>query len=137
MCIQNTIYTFVHFNKMRMKKILIIIAAVVVAAGAGMVYARYFFVFGRGVKTGTLNQIVEKGYIFKTYEGRLILSGMHSSGAGMLQSNTFDFSASPAAASQLMQADNHALRLYYSEYKHALPWRGNSRYVVDSVFVIY
>jgi hypothetical protein len=57
-------------------------------------------------------------------------SGMHSSGTGMLQSNTFDFSASPAAARQLMQADNHALRLYYSEYKHVLPWRGNSRYVV-------
>jgi hypothetical protein len=120
-----------------MKKIVIIVAALLLVA-VGMVYTQFFFVFGTGVKTGTLNQIVHKGYIFKTYEGRLILDGVYSQQAGMVQSNSFDFSvAKPDVATQLMQVDNNAVRLHYSEYKHSLPWRGNSRYVVDSVTVIY
>ena len=42
---------------------------------AGFFYFRFYFVFGEGVKAGELNQVVYKGYVWKTYEGRLIQSG--------------------------------------------------------------
>jgi hypothetical protein len=102
-----------------------------------VIYTQFYFVFGVGVKTGTLNQIVYKGYMFKTYEGRLILDGVYSQQAGMLQSNAFDFSVvKKSVADRLMTVDNAAVRLHYSEYKHTLPWRGNSKYVVDSIVIL-
>ena len=39
---------------------------VLIAALAGWVYYRYYFVFGEGVKSGELNYVVKKGVIFKT-----------------------------------------------------------------------
>ena len=36
---------------------------------AGVVYYRYYIVFGEGVKSGILNYAVKKGNVFKTYEG--------------------------------------------------------------------
>lgn len=48
--------------------------------------------FGSGVKSGTLNYVVLKGDIFKTYEGKLIMEGIESRTQGQLQSNSFLFS---------------------------------------------
>ena len=48
--------------------------------------------FGEGVKSGELNYVVKKGYIFKTYEGKLIQSGFRSRTPGTVQSYEFEFS---------------------------------------------
>ena len=37
-------------------------------------YVRYYWVFGTGTKAGVLNTFLYKGYIFKTYEGKIIQS---------------------------------------------------------------
>ena len=64
-------------NNMSIKtKIISIITLVVVLALTGFFYFRFYFVFGEGVKAGDLNQVMYKGYVFKTYEGRLIQSGL-------------------------------------------------------------
>ena len=46
-----------------------------VIAFAIFFYIRFYFVFGDGVKAGELNQFTYKGYVFKTYEGKLIQAG--------------------------------------------------------------
>ena len=47
---------------------------------------KFYFVFGSGVKAGEMNFFVYKGYIFKTYEGRLIQAGYNSkNNAGTIQ----------------------------------------------------
>ena len=56
-------------------KIITISSIVLILALAAFVFFRFYFVFGEGVKAGQLNQVMYKGYIFKTYEGRLIQSG--------------------------------------------------------------
>ena len=61
-----------------MKKFLVIIITFLVIVIAGFMYWRYLWVFGEGVKAGELNYVVRKGYIFKTYEGKLIQSGLRS-----------------------------------------------------------
>lgn len=117
-----------------MKKVLIIALVILVLAGAGLFWWRHYFVFGEGVKAGTLNYLVRKGYIFKTWEGKLIQSGLKSSEPGSLQSNEFQFSiADRKVAASLERASGKFVELRYKEYLSPLPWRGVSKYVVTEV----
>ena len=101
-------------------------------------FFKFYFVFGSGVKAGELNFIVYKGYVFKTYEGRLIQSGYNSkNNAGTIQSNEFNFSVkNENVAHQLERCAGKRVELHYNEYFGALPWRGMSKYVVDSVLSV-
>jgi hypothetical protein len=119
------------------KKVGSIIAVIVVIVLIAICYYRYFFVFGEGVKAGELNYVVKKGYVFKTYEGKLIQSGIRSREAGTIQSYEFEFSvANDSLANVLMNNSGNYYDLHYKEYKHALPWRGFSPYVVDKIIRI-
>lgn len=60
-------------------KVISIASLVVVIALVAFIYFRFYFVFGEGVKAGELNFVVYKGYVFKTYEGRLIQAGFKGS----------------------------------------------------------
>ena len=94
----------------------------------------YYYPFARGIKTGKLNYVVYKGLVFKTYEGKLIQSGIKSSKDGGIQSNEFEFSiARKSIAEKLMHAGGKTVELQYTEYFKAIPWRGYSRYVVDGI----
>ncbi len=116
------------------RKFILITASLVVLVLAIMVYYRYFFVFGEGVKSGDLNYIVKKGYVFKTYEGKIIQSGIKSKQMGTVQSNEFEFSvADEDVAKKMMANSGKNFEVHYREYKGALPWRGFSVYVVDSI----
>jgi hypothetical protein len=117
-----------------MKKVLSIVILVIVVILAVVIWWRYYFVFGEGVKAGNLNFFVKKGYVFKTYEGRLIQDGFKSTAPGALQSNEFEFSVtSDSIAAILEQNSGKQVELRYKEYLHKLPWRGNSNYVVFEV----
>jgi hypothetical protein len=117
-----------------MRKFLLIITLVVVAILLGFFGYKYYFVFGEGVKAGELNFFVQKGYVFKTYEGRLIQTGYRSKQLTGLQSNEFQFSvANERVAQQLMRASGKMVELHYKEYLGAIPWRGYSNFIVDSV----
>jgi hypothetical protein len=100
-------------------------------------YFRFFFVFGEGSKAGELNFFVKKGYVFKTYEGRVIQTGYNSKVPGSIQSNEFEFSVvNEKVAQQLMSNSGAFMELHYKEYLGALPWRGMSKYVVDSIISV-
>ena len=93
--------------------------------------------FGEGSKAGELNFFVKKGYVFKTYEGRVIQTGYNSKVPGSIQSNEFEFSVvNERVAQQLMSNSGAFMELHYKEYLGALPWRGMSKYVVDSVISV-
>ena len=96
-------------------------------------YYRYFWVFGTGVKSGELNYVVHKGVLFKTYEGKMIQTGIKSQ-EGSFQSLEFLFSVEdPKVAEQLMVNSGNQFNLHYKEYIAPLPWRGHSEFVVDSI----
>lgn len=115
-------------------------AAVVLIALAAFFFFRFHFVFGEGVKAGELNQVVYKGYIFKTYEGRLIQSGLRGTGAKgavTMESYVFEFSVSDKEiADSLMRCGGKTVELGYKEYLGALPWRGQQKYVVDKIISV-
>lgn len=100
---------------------------------SAVVYFRYFWVFGTGVKAGELNYVVHKGVVFKTYEGKMIQTGVRSQ-AGTFQSFEFLFSVEDEAIAQRLMANSgNQFNLHYREYVAALPWRGHSKFVVDSI----
>ena len=114
---------------------ILIISIIVVLAGIG--YYRYYWVFGEGVKSGELNYVVRKGYVFKTFEGKLIQSGFRSKTPGTIQSYEFEFSVGDkGVAEKLMLSSGKEVELHYKEYLHAVPWRGYTKYVVDSIIAI-
>lgn len=125
--------TTVSSRRSGLKKILTITLILIIVIGFGIFWWNYLFVFGEGVKSGQLNYVVKKGNLFKTYEGKLIQSGFRSQ-PGSIQSYEFEFSVTDdSLANVLMNNSGKYYDLHYKEYKHALPWRGFSPYVVDKI----
>lgn len=119
-----------------MKKFIWILLAVLVLGLGAFVYFRFYFVFGEGVRSGELNYVVYKGVIWKTYEGKLIQTGIKAQTTGV-QSNTFEFSvADKEIAERLMMESGKVMDLHYKEYFGRLPWRGHTRYIVDDIVSI-
>src|ERR1700744_4495142 len=118
---------------MAMKKFLGLFFAVIVVVRVLFVGVRYYYVFGEGVKAGQLNYVVKKGFIFKTYEGKLIQTGLKSDAPNSLQSNEFIFSIENApVAEKLMLSSGREVMLHYKEYLGAVALRGFSKFVGDS-----
>lgn len=119
------------------KKILWWTVAVLLLAGGVFFAVRFYYPFGEGVKTGELNYVVYKGFVFKTYEGKLIQSGFRTTAGTGIASNEFEFSvADHAIADSLMRTGGSVVELHYREYFGALPWRGYSKYIVDKILSV-
>lgn len=120
-----------------MKKFLFLVIAIIIIIAGVFSYWKFYWVFGEGVKAGELNYVVRKGYVFKTYEGKLIQSGLRSRTPGTVQSYEFEFSVEDEGIAQnLMMNSGKEVELRYKEYKGAIPWRGYTRYIVDSIIAI-
>ena len=110
-----------------------IIILVILAALAGFLYFKFWWVFSDGTKTGELNSLTYTGYVFKTYEGEIILTGYGNKNAsGQVQSKNFKFSVQdPEVAEQLKSMTGMKVTVHYKEYKGSLPWRGYEKAIVD------
>ena len=119
-------------------KVLTSLILVLLLTAAGFIFFKFYFVLGEGVKAGELNQIVYKGWIWKTYEGRLIMTGFRGSKTGSgIQSNELNFSVvDKGVADTLMRCSGKFVELHYKEYNGMLPWRGMQRYIVDGILSI-
>ena len=96
---------------------------------------RYYYPYSKGIMKGKLEYVVYKGVIFKTYEGKLMLPERDSqANASDNPSKVFVFSISKKkVAETLMRAGGKTMELQYTEYFKSIPWRGNSKYVVDGI----
>ena len=116
-----------------MKKIIWIISSILVVALVIFIYWRYYFVLADGTQAGTLNIFQKKGIIFKTYEGKIILSGFKAN----IQSNEFSFSVlKEDVAQQLLKVSGREVNVHYKQYFGSLPWRGMQKYIVDSIYEV-
>lgn len=103
---------------------------------AVFVYIKYFYTYSEGYRAGLLQKFSNKGIIFKTYEGELILSSVASSANVALASEKFQFTVLKKNVNIMfdtLQGKN--VIVHYIEKKGPLPWRGDSRYLVDSIAV--
>ena len=97
-------------------------------------YWKYFFTYSSGNRYGVLQKFSHKGNLFKTYEGEMILSSVRSNYNVPLASEKFFFSVTAkGVATQLMNLQGRNVKVHYKEKNGTLSWRGDTRYIVDSV----
>lgn len=109
---------------------------IILLLAAGFIYIKWCFVYSEGVNEGDINYFQKEGYIFKTYEGKMIQTGYNSRNAkATIQSNEFRFSVKdPKVAEKINNSSSRQMKLHWQRYLGTLPWRGNSQYVVDSIY---
>ena len=116
-----------------MRKILWSVSAIVGVILIIFCYWRFYFVLAEGTQAGTLNIFQKKGILFKTYEGKIILSGFKAN----VQSNEFSFSVvNESVADQLLKVSGREVNIHYIQYFGSLPWRGMQTYIVDSIYEV-
>ena len=121
-----------------MKKTISIITIVLLVALGLFLYFKFWFVYSSGVNEGDINYFQREGFIFKTYEGKMIQSGYNSKNtSSTIQSNEFKFSVDQERiARQIDNASGRQIKLHWNRYLGTLPWRGNSQFVVDSIYSV-
>ena len=114
------------------------IVSVLLLALAVFVYVKFFFVYSEGTNEGDINYFQREGFVFKTYEGKMIQTGYNSHNtSATIQSNEFKFSVVDERVAQ--QIDNNSsrqIKLHWKRYLGTLPWRGKSQFVVDSIISV-
>ena len=102
------------------------------------VYLKFFFVYSEGTNEGDINYFQREGFVFKTYEGKMIQTGYNSHNtSATIQSNEFKFSVvDERIAEQIDSNSSRQIKLHWKRYLGILPWRGNSQFVVDSIISV-
>ena len=120
------------------KKIIFWISAIAVVALAAFVFFKFCFVYSEGVNEGDINYFQKEGFIFKTYEGKMIQTGYNSKNSNAtIQSNEFKFSVdAERVAEQIQNVSAKQIKLHWRRYLGTLPWRGNSEFIVDSILSV-
>jgi hypothetical protein len=99
-------------------------------------YWKYAFTYSSGNRYGLLQKFSQRGTLFKTYEGEMVLSSVRSNQNVPLASEKFFFSVNNKnVAQQLMNMQGQYVTVHYKEKNGTLPWRGDYPYIVDSVTV--
>ena len=113
-------------------------SVIAVIALAGFIFFKFCFVYSEGVNEGDINYFQKEGFVFKTYEGKMIQTGLKNTKVqGSIQSNEFKFSVEDERiAQQINNASGKQIKLHWKRYLGTLPWRGNSQFVVDSIYSI-
>ena len=119
-------------------KIITIFSTLFVVGLVIFVYVKFFFVYSQGVNEGDINYFQYEGFVFKTYEGKMIQTGYNSRNSNAtIQSNEFKFSVEDEqVAKQIESSSSRQIKLHWKRYLGTLPWRGKSQYVVDSVVYV-
>ena len=123
-----------YWRKIRNITVLVFLCGFIIGG-----WISYYYPYSKGIRTGELEQVVFKGFIFKTNEGLLILSENESDLEGNTPSNKFEFSIAKnsKAEKKLIEAWGNLVDIHYTEYFKAIPWRGSSRFIVDDFVTIY
>jgi len=109
------------------------IVLLVIFLGA-FIYWKYFFTYSEGYRAGLLQKFSNKGALFKTYEGEMILSSVSSTSNVAIASEKFLFSVTNKDLIHMfdtLQGEN--VIVHYVQKNGTVFWRGDSKYLVDSI----
>lgn len=89
--------------------------------------------YGEGYRDGHVQRLSKRGYIFKTWEGEMAMSGFKAGKSST--SNTWDFSVSDASVlTELQKLDDGVhVRLHYRQVWSKVPWRGETDFFVTRI----
>jgi hypothetical protein len=118
------------------KKALKWIIILVVIFGFMMFYWKYYYTYSEGYRAGLLQKFSNKGALFKTYEGEMILSSVSSNRDVAIASEKFLFTVTnKSLVRQFDTLQGQSVIVHYKQKNAPLFWRGDSPYLVDSVKV--
>ena len=116
------------------KRIVMVIFLIALALLALFIWWNYYFTYSEGNRYGLLQKFSHRGNMFKTYEGELILSSVRGNQNVPIASEKFFFSVTDEnIAKKLNELQGQNITVHYKEKKSTAFWRGDSRYIVDSV----
>ncbi|HCW06826.1 MAG TPA: hypothetical protein DGG95_05620 [Cytophagales bacterium] len=121
-------------TKKIVKRIIIFLIIIGVAVFAFL----YWGVYEQGVMAGKVLRITKKGFIFKTYEGKLNLETFGALKGASPIAESFDFSVEASEDKLIQELEAVALKgdrvnLKFIKRYAAFPWRGDTRYFVVGV----
>ena len=103
---------------------------------AAFIYWKYFYTYSVGYRAGLLQKFSNKGTFFKTYEGEMILSSVSSTSNVAIASEKFFFSViNKELVTQFDTLQGENVIVHYIQKNGAVFWRGDSKYLVDSIRV--
>jgi hypothetical protein len=117
----------------RVTKTILWLSLIALLIGAIGYYLYRDHTFSEGTRSGALVKISKKGWIFKTYEGELNLSG---TGGMMTPTSVWTFSANEAAFQQLQKLEGKNVSCHYLQKVQAFPWQGDTDYIVDEAKLV-
>jgi hypothetical protein len=118
------------------KKVLKWLLFLIVIIGVSYIYWKYFYTYSEGYRAGLLQKFSNKGAIFKTYEGEIILSSVSSNRDVAIASEKFLFTVTNRSlVRQFDTLQGQPVIVHYRQKNAPLFWRGDSQYLVDSVKV--
>ena len=117
-----------------LKRILLIGAILAFAVLAFLYWGSY----EKGEMAGRVLRISEKGFLFKTYEGKLSLESFGALKGVSPVAETFDFSVESGDREVLEQLNQVALSgervsLHFTRRFMRFPWRGDTKYFITQV----
>lgn len=130
--------TFGERVKKTTKKVIKIIIAAVVGISLIVLAFLYWGTYEDGVMAGKILRISQKGYVFKTYEGKINLETFGSLKGVSPIAEAFDFSVEKSEEALIKQLQEVALsgervNLYYIKRYWSFPWRGETKYFATRV----
>ena len=119
-----------------MKKVIKWLLIIIVIIGFSVIYWKYFYTYSEGYRAGLLQKFSNKGALFKTYEGEIILSSVSSNRDVTLASEKFLFTViNKSLIRQFDTLQGLPVIVHYRQKNANVFWRGDSPYLVDSVKV--
>ncbi len=120
-----------------MKKYITLIVISIVAIFAIWFWWKFYYTYSEGNRSGLLQKFSHKGNVLKTYEGELVLNSLVVGGTAPIGSEKFYFSVDDKNLGEKMKNfEGHKVVLHYNQKNGALPWRGNTGYIVDSIRLV-
>lgn len=112
------------------------IIALLIIFLAVFIYIKYFYTYSEGYRAGLLQKFSKKGVVFKTYEGEMILSSVATNREIAIASEKFFFTMiNKNLIRQFDTLQGKNVIVHYIQKNGAVFWRGDSKYLVDSVQV--
>ncbi len=116
------------------KKIFKWLIFLLVIIGGIFIYWKYFYTYSEGYRAGLLQKFSNKGTFFKTYEGEMILSSVASNKNVAIASEKFLFTVTNEELVRKFDTlQGRDVIVHYKEKNATVFWRGDSKYLVDSV----
>lgn len=111
-----------------MKKIILILTALVLVTLVGYFIFMYNATYSEGFRSGELIKVSRKGVVFKTWEGE-ISQGI--SGAQIFSFSVLD--GEEKVITDLKKFEGQYVQLTYMERYRTYPWWGDTHYFISNV----